>query len=208
MSVPEPDPTSTIPGMGIWGWMHPVELEALISLASEMDSVVEIGCLHGRSAFALLTACPGPVYCVDPWNDEADRSFPSFMGSCGHFPNLKAVRAYDSAELADEIGDVDMVFIDGSHTYEAILADIAAWLPHTRKVMCGHDYQNADGGYPDVKRAVHDVFGARVEPVEDTSIWLVDLEADRTIAEGLPSGAVTYTDEYERTTTVDLTWPS
>lgn len=205
MSVPEPDPTSDIPGMHIWGWMHPVELQALGTLAEKMDSVVEIGCLHGRSAFALLTACEGPVYCIDPWNDDHDKSFPSFMHSCGHFPNLVTARAYSTARVADDIGDVDMVFIDGAHTYGAILADIAAWLPHCRKVMCGHDFQNADGGYPDVERAVHDVFGDRVEVIEGTSIWLVERPADRPVMSGLPT-EVTYTDEYGRTDTAHLNW--
>lgn len=206
--VPEPDPTSTIPGMGIWGWTHPVELEALIELAATMNSAVEIGCLHGRSAFALLTACKGPVYCVDPWNDEHDKSFPSFMGNVGHFENLRAVREYNSVELANQIGNVDMVFIDGAHTFEAVLADIAAWVPHTRKLMCGHDYQNADGGYPDVQKAVDLVFGDQVFVPAGTSIWAVDLSEGWQLGEGLPTGDVTYTDEYQRTTTARLEWPS
>jgi hypothetical protein len=193
--------------MHVWGWMAPVELEALTNLAYRMDSIVEVGCLHGRSAFALLTACRGLVYCVDPWNDKADHSYPSFMGSCGHFPNLRAVREYSSAEVADEIGDVDMVFIDGAHAYGAVLADIAAWLPHTRKVICGHDFQNADGGYPGVERAVQDVFGTdRVSVLDGTSIWAVDVEADKSVMPGLPSGDFTYTDEYDRTTTAHLIW--
>lgn len=207
MSVPEPDPTSELPGMGIWGWMHPIELEYLISLASTMESVVEIGCLHGRSAFALLTACAGPVYCIDPWNDAHDCSYPSFIGNCGHFENLHPIRAYNSAAIADEIGPVDMVFIDGAHAYESVLVDIAAWLPHVRKVICGHDYQNENGGYPGVQQAVDLVFGDKVRVGAGTSIWTVALQDGWSVPLGLPTGEITYTDEYECTWTVDLQWP-
>lgn len=203
--ISEPDPTSTIPGMHICGWTHPVELEALIELAAPMRSVVEIGCFHGRSAFALLTACKGPVYCVDPWNGEHD-NFSSFMENCGHFENLRVVRAYSSAELADRIGDVDMVFIDGAHAFEAVLADVAAWLPHTRRLMCGHDFQEKGRWLPGVQKAVDLVFGDQIFVPAGTSIWTIDLTRDWVLGDDLPTD-VTYTDEYGRTATVKLEWP-
>jgi Methyltransferase domain len=182
---PEPVAGHPTPGMHIWGWMSPEELEWLGSEAAEMDSVVEIGSLHGRSAFALLAACSGPVYCIDPWDDEHDLSYDSFMGSCGHFPNLVAVRGF-SPDVADQIPDVDMTFIDGNHDYEAVLADIDAWLPKTRKLICGHDYGRIPSagfpgaGWPGVIEGVNERFGDRVECAllkgwdpEDSSIWVV-----------------------------------
>jgi hypothetical protein len=192
--------------MNIWGWTHPVELEALMKIASGMSSAVEIGCLHGRSAAAIAFACKGPVYCIDPWNDEHDRSFGSFTRNVSFLSNIVPIRSYNSASLAASLGDVDMVFIDGAHTYEAILADIASWLPFCRKVMCGHDYQNADGGYPDVQRAVTEVFGNRVVVPDGTSIWTSWRDGVWAVNDDLPSGWVTYTDEYGRTDTVDLVW--
>lgn len=37
---------------------------------------------------------------------------------------------------------VDLVFVDGDHTYNQVKADIQAWLPHIREggILCGHDY--------------------------------------------------------------------
>lgn len=171
---PDPIPGHPTPGMHIWGWMSPAELEWLGATAATMNDVVEIGCLHGRSAFALLTACPGPVWCVDPWDDVADHSYPSFMRSCGHFPNLHAVRGWSPA-VAEHIPDVDMVFIDGNHDRASITADIEGWLPKTRKVICGHDYCNENGGFPDVAAVVDEMFGDRVIVPPDTSIWVVEL---------------------------------
>jgi hypothetical protein len=152
--------------------MSPAELTWLGDQAAGMGSVAEIGVLHGRSAFALLTACDGPVYCVDPWDDVGDHCYGSFLGYCGHFPNLHAVRGYSPA-AASEVPDVDMTFIDGDHEYESVVADIECWLPKTRKLICGHDYQNADGGFPGVKRAVDEIFGDRVVVAE--AIWAVSL---------------------------------
>jgi len=178
---PDPDPNDPTPGMHIWGWMSPVELNWLRTTAESMSSVVEIGCLHGRSAFALLTGCDGPVYCIDPWNDPGYRSF---MSHCDGFSNLIAIRDASPAAAEQVPGRVDMVFIDGDHHYDSVIADIEAWLPKTTKLICGHDYYDTgpDVGW-EVKRAVDDVFGDRVRPAivgddgwEQSSIWTVRLD--------------------------------
>ena len=179
---PEPTPDAGFPGDHIWGWMSNVECWWLHDTAATMDSVVEIGSLHGRSSFALLTGCKGPVYCVDPWYDEGGHCYRSFMRSCGHFENLRALQTY-SLPAADTMralsfgyAAVDMTFIDADHAYESVKQDIAAWLPLTRRLICGHDYlPGPDAGYPGVAQAVNEVFGERVNVGEGTSIWWVEL---------------------------------
>ena len=171
----DPDPyESDVPGTNIWGWMSEIELTWLREQAATMDSVAEIGVLHGRSAFALLTGCKGPVYCVDPWDDEGDHCLPSFKSSCGHFPNVSIVRGYSPAAAA-EVPDIDMTFIDADHVYESVVADINAWLPKTRKLLCGHDHQESNGGFPGVAEAVHEIFPGQFTNPEGTSIWVVRL---------------------------------
>lgn len=59
---------------------------------------------------------------------------------------------------------VDMVYIDAGHTYEEVKADIEAWRPKARKLICGHDYN-----YPDVARAVRELLGDVENPAG--SIW-------------------------------------
>lgn len=163
------------PGTHIWGWCRVPELEWLGEQAARMDSVVEIGSLHGRSAFALLTACPGPVYCIDPWDDEHDQCERSFLSYCGHFPNVRPIRGFSPA-AGEDVPNVDMVYIDGAHDRASLTADIEFWLPKTRKLICGHDYTEArgeDAGYPDVKAVVDEMFGRRASVAHDTSIWAV-----------------------------------
>lgn len=175
---PEPIPgIYDPPGSHIWGWMLPPELEWLYARAGQMASVTEVGSLHGRSAFAILKACRGPVYCIDPWDDEGEHCYPSFMRYCGGFPNLHAVRGYSPDVIAEHaLPDVDMTFIDGNHAYDDIAGDVEAWLPKTRRLICGHDYNEDEGaGYPDVARFVQDYFAGRYRVAPGTSIWHVEL---------------------------------
>ncbi len=171
---PDPDPNDPTPGMHIWGWMSPAELTWLGEQAAQMSSVVEVGSLHGRSAFALLTACSGPVYCIDPWDDAGGFCYPSFMGACGHFENVRPVRGR-SPRVARKIPNVEMVFIDGAHDYPDVVADIQAWLPKTRRLICGHDYYPdiAAAGFPGVPTAVNELFEGRFTVADGTTIWAV-----------------------------------
>lgn len=211
---PDPDPTNPAPGMHIWGWMSPAELYWLRDTATVMNSVAEIGCLHGRSAFALLTGCEGPVACIDPWDDEHDKSYPSFMSSCGHFDNCYPLRmtSIEAAREARAIGakPYDMTFIDGSHVYPSVMVDIANWLPLTTKCICGHDYiEGDDQGFPGVHKAVTEVFGDRVRVAKHeagpTSIWYVNLGDDRSVEPGLPTH-FDWTDEYGKHHVEDVSW--
>jgi hypothetical protein len=205
---PEPTYGTDVAGLDVPGWMSDIELRWLRATAETMGSVAEIGCLHGRSSTALLTGCKGPVWCIDTWDDEHDVSFGSFMGHCGRFANLHAVRGLSPA-VAVDVPDVDMCFIDGAHTYEAVLADIAGWLPKTRRLLCGHDYYPGEGaGFPGVAEAVNAVFGIeRLHVPGGTSIWTVDLTEDRTVLPLAPSGEMSYRDEYDRDVICTVAWP-
>ncbi len=170
--------------MQIWGWQSPAELLWLGEQAAKMESVVEVGVLRGRSSFALLTACPGPVYCIDPWHDPGDHAYTGFMEACGHFPNLRAIRGWSPAAGVHVPGGIDMVFLDGSHDYDSVMADLSEWLPRTRRLICGHDFSYPGGypaghvydgceAYPGVHQAVEATFGCGYELVPDTAIWAV-----------------------------------
>lgn len=165
---PGPVPGHPVPGMHLWGWMAPGELVWLGEHAANMNSVVEVGSLRGRSAFALLTACKGTVYCIDPWGgDEGDNCYAAFMDGCGHFPNLVAIRDFSPAAGSRVPGPVEMTFIDGDHNYEPVKADVEYWLPRTTKLICGHDYNH--GAWPGVRQAVHEYFEPRGYKINATS---------------------------------------
>lgn len=164
----------------IEGWMSPVELDWLYKTAKTMDSVAEIGSWKGKSTHALLSGCKGTVTAIDHFKgskgeekahaEAKDRDiFADFLANVGSFKNLKVFKRKSLAavnKFADK--SVDMVFIDGEHTYEAVRDDIRAWTPKARKLVCGHDYN-----LPEVKQAVQEAFG---EVDTAGSIWIVDLE--------------------------------
>lgn len=166
----EPDPTC--PGLEIPGWMTEGEMRWLHEQAKRMRSIVEIGCLIGRSSGALLSGCRGPVYCIDCWVNENAQGVVYFKQNVGHYPNLRLVHDY-AHNVVNTVPDVDMVFIDGDHTYPSITQDIDDWLPKTRVLICGHDFGHPD--HPGVKQRVSEVFGDRAKLVEGQSIWYVEL---------------------------------
>ena len=155
----------TIPN--IEGWMSLVELLFLYQQAKKMTSVVEIGCWQGRSTHALASACQGTVYALDHWQgSEGDMSkelikaediYPIFLENTKSLSNIKVIKA-DANESVKQFEDasIDMVFIDGGHLYADVAKDIKAWLPKTKKLICGHDYSPE---FPGVIGAVDETFG-------------------------------------------------
>jgi hypothetical protein len=128
----------------------------------------------------------GRVYAVDPfvfggdWSKfvsptigykAGDDFLGDFLKNCGHFPNLTVIKKTSLGAAALEIipPEVDMVFIDGDHSYEAVKADLKAWGPRTRKLICGHDFN--DPLYPGVRQAVYEYFGADSVKVGPDSLW-------------------------------------
>ncbi len=163
----------------IEGWMSDAELTFLEGAARHVNSIAEIGSWKGRSTFALLANCPGVVYAVDHWlGSEGERGgphseavtgdvFSQFLRNVGQFPGLKVVKK-PSPEAAEDVPPVEMVFIDGGHRYEDVVADIRAWRPKATKLLCGHDYN-----WPGVERAVNEELGGvRRGP---GSIWLKEI---------------------------------
>lgn len=144
----------------ISGWMKSRELVWLHLVAEEMDNIVEIGSWHGRSTDALLSGCPGTVWAVDHFKGNREHTeemntdmLKIFLKNVGHYKNLKLLKM-SSLEAAKRFGDksIDMVFIDGGHTYREVKSDIEAWLPKAKKLICGHDYERKG-----VKRAVDEI---------------------------------------------------
>lgn len=136
------------------GWMQEFEMNWLYGTAQTMASIVEIGSWKGRSTHALLSGCPGPVFAVDHFKGNPDEIqkgsphhealtadiFAQFWANVGRFKNLVVMRM-PSIVAAQYFApaSVDMVFIDGQHTADALVADIAAWRPKCRRLLCGHD---------------------------------------------------------------------
>jgi hypothetical protein len=66
--------------------------------------------------------------------------------------SLDIVGTYEDESLS-------LCFIDGSHEYEDVKADLIAWLPKVKKggVLAGHDYDNTN--HKGVRMAADEVLG-------------------------------------------------
>jgi len=148
---------------------------------------VEIGCWKGRS-----TSCMG----VEILNSNKNIKFDvvdTFGGSAEHgdvdseklfnefMKNTEPVRSaiytvhkmtsLQAAELYSD-NSLNFVFIDASHDYTNVLADIKAWYPKIKfgGTMSGDDYCS---GWQGVMRAVDEYFGAKNIKVYGTQHWAI-----------------------------------
>lgn len=172
----------------ISGWMETHDLVWLAEKAQTHERIVEVGCWMGRSTMCLADNTLGKVYAVDHWRGSIEHQ----PGLAKQSPEWLYDRFHENLEAHIESGKVipvpldsiaaahrfaqvlqeshfDMVFIDGSHDYESIKADIEAWRPLVAAggLLCGHD-----GGHPPIERAVREAFP---EVRFECSMWVVDL---------------------------------
>lgn len=167
--------------------MDEMELLWLATMAAKSPLIVEVGSWKGRSTVCLGENTKGVVFAVDSWMGSAEcwvgaysnlgeeykgpdgLLFREFRNNTRHLPVVPVERlSVDAAHMFAASGMAfDMIFIDGSHDYENVKADIEAWRPLIKKggIFCGHDY----GMWPDVEKAVMDCLEGIHVPVG--SIW-------------------------------------
>ncbi len=144
--------------------------------------VVEIGSLYGRSI--LFLACrlaefgkKAEVVAVDLWQwDQHPKAYETFLGHRDRLaPDVVAMRCSSADGVrAFRDGELDFVFIDADHSYEAVLADIEGWRPKVKAggILSGHDYAADNDPHVGVGRAVRESFRAGQVNVE-ASVWSV-----------------------------------
>ncbi len=139
---------------------------SLKALVRDRKTVIEIGTFLGGSAEALLEGMPddGHLTCIDTFegtpgsptdlngmrSKEAGRTFDrefilSYLsGRLQPYHGRMEIIVGESLEVVRDFkpASADLVFLDGAHDYENILADIRAWLPIVKPggILCGHDY--------------------------------------------------------------------
>ena len=121
--------------------------------------VVEIGSWMGSSTRHLASMVPegGMVYAVDHWLGSSEHIggqerpylhtlYQQFLSNVIHAKltdKITPVRM-DSVSAARALHHVvpDLIYLDGSHEYEAVYADLTAWFPFVKGhgVLCGDDW--------------------------------------------------------------------
>ena len=145
------------------------------------SNILEIGVAYGYHAELLCTTLPNIHYVgVDPYlanydtndifSNDVQRLFNEnnaqqamerlFNVVSSNFLKFKGraklfrEKSWDAAAQFED-QSLDLVYIDGDHTYEGVVKDLAAWLPKVRRggILCGDDI-----GWPGVKMAVDEFF--------------------------------------------------
>lgn len=133
--------------------------------------IVEIGTGAGRVTAAILQSLEqskkdGYIYSIDDYSQPEKYNHPEWsayyakthISNYGY--NFKLIHE-DSATISKEFTDskLDMVYIDGGHTYIQVSEDIKAWLPKIKKggIMAGHDWQPRSSDGRNVIRAISEL---------------------------------------------------
>ena len=148
----------TIPIAGWFARENRIELGRLIC-RHQIKTVVEIGSFLGLSAVWFAQRVEH-VYCVDTWVETATYEsennlvgtlrrwdlprdfFPLFRDNVmrsGVWHKITPIRGH-SHYVHAEVPEVDLVYIDGDHSYEGCKRDIELYRDKARVCLCGDDY--------------------------------------------------------------------
>lgn len=137
-------------------------LYKLASSLTPKSKIVEIGSYVGASSVFLACGAKknnSKLYCIDTWQNEAmtegERdTFHEFK------QNTKNIRKWiipfrgKSTDVVKEFTEkIDLLFIDGDHSYTAVLQDAKSWFPKLKDtaIIVFHDF-----AAPDVKKAINE----------------------------------------------------
>lgn len=169
----------------IEGFLHPIEERCLQWAAEQVPEggkIVEVGSYHGKSAVNLAHAVKkkgnrATVYCVDTWRNENIETarhldvFDRFTANTATHADVIVPLRGRSEEVGTRWSDgpVDMLFIDGDHSYAGVTRDIQAWLPHLRSggLVLFHDT-----GLEDVDRGIADARHL-IRPTRERKAWSI-----------------------------------
>lgn len=163
------------------GWLHCNEAAKLFDLArgvtDDSPVVVEIGSFLGKSTIVLGKGLMGKnspkLYCIDPFDFRMEESWmPNYSRMGGksttdpseiflHNLEINGVRglvdfkqafSHDVAKGFEQA--IDLLFIDGDHSYDAVKRDIEDWAPMLKPdgFIAFHDVDRS--AFPGTRRAI------------------------------------------------------
>jgi len=162
-------------------------LKHLCEWANQQGAVgkaVEIGSYSGEGTVVIAKHFK-EVLAVDPWlngYDIQDRAsqqcpmkfvFEAFQERTTPLGNVFYSRGKSLDALAHvKDSDLDFIYVDGDHRYEAVLADIKGWRPKLRDgaVLAGHDWS-----FKDVQKAIHETLTGKEAVLFQGDSWAIKL---------------------------------
>lgn len=139
----------------------------LYQLANDKMLILEIGSYIGASACCFGAAMKkigtGKLFCIDTWKNDAMSegnwdTYAEFINNTALFAEfIVPVRGFSTEvveQVADQTTTLDLLFIDGDHSYEGVKADWEAYKHFLKpgSIIVFHDWGWAEG----VKRVIEE----------------------------------------------------
>lgn len=149
------------------GYLHALEARFLFWLAGRVPVgglALEIGSFKGKSSASLAAGLkPGArLACIDTWQNKAmpyDQPvdvLPEFMLNVKNYRDFIETYRGTSVEVAAEWSrPLDLLFIDGDHSYEGCSTDLKAWLSFLKPGGWVAFHDSSEEG---VARAISELF--------------------------------------------------
>lgn len=166
---------------GFFSDQDAADYRALYSMLSDGAKTAEVGCFRGRSIVSIgeiIKEKNIELYAIDPFESVSNptyeehgvqskkegmlRDFTRNIQNNSLRPNVRVVPMLSiSAALAMIARELELVFLDGDHSYEAVKSDIEAWGPLLKEggILCGHDWDEKGASWPGVHKAVVELLG-------------------------------------------------
>lgn len=145
------------------GWLEHVPFAFWLVEAHKPRCIVELGCHYGLSYFAFCQAVQTleldtRCYAIDTWlgDEHAGRYDESVFRAVDAYNNAhysgfsRLVRStFDTALQHFSDGQIDLLHIDGHHSYESVFHDFETWLPKLseRAIVVMHDTNVRERGF-------------------------------------------------------------
>jgi len=153
-----------------------------------VQKIVEVGTWDGKNAKKLRKLFPDAhLYLIDPYHPtlayfqkgdpasfKPEEYEKTYQKVCKHFAKDSKTTILKTTSIngVDQVpNNIDLVFIDGDHSYEHVKQDILTWKRKVRVggLLTGHDYSLA---FPDVMKAVNECLPNKFVVGKD-SVWAV-----------------------------------
>jgi len=144
------------------GWVEHAPFGFWITGALRPRSIVELGVHHGFSYFVLCQAVQrlrldARCFAIDSWVGDEHAGFYGddvYDAVCSHNRRYDSFSRLIRSDFSDACGQfadgsIDLLHIDGCHSYEAVRQDFESWLPKLSKrgVALFHDTAEHDNGF-------------------------------------------------------------
>jgi hypothetical protein len=136
------------------GWLEDWDLENISKYVSALPAganYLEIGVAYGKSmATACISILEGVnLFGIDllDWHDKREGTVDQIQAMYGTNHPYTFIQG-NSQEIAKTwLPKLNVLFIDGDHTYEGVMKDFASWFPHVAPggMILFDDYNEATG---------------------------------------------------------------